>query len=295
MSKRTFKVTLLTCLVLVAMLALSLLLATERPTATAATPEATEAMEATEEASAAEEISLESIKTAIDLADKAARGESADYTGASGKTVGVVMPAFDNDGWVAIYIGVLAKAIETETSITTLNAQNSVDRQVAMIEDLITRQVDAIVFVPVDSAALSVAVVRANDAGIPIIALDRSTEAGTEDALIESDNRAHGAKAAELLAAVAEEMSMAVGDLKVLELLGDQATSAGVERHEGFADKAEALGIPILTALPTNWDAAKANAAVLDAFQANPDINTIYMASGCAMYAGADRAPLAAH
>jgi ABC-type sugar transport system substrate-binding protein len=83
---------------------------------------------------------------------------------------------------------------------------------------------------------------------------------------------------------------VALEDLQVLELLGDLATSAGQERHEGFSTKAEELGLNVTAELPTYWDSEKANAAVLDAFQANPDINAIYMASGCAMYAGVESA-----
>jgi len=72
----------------------------------------------------------------------------------------------------------------------------------------------------------------------------------------------------------------------VLELLGDMNTSSAVERHEGFSTRAKELGINVVTELPTYWEPDKANAAVLDGFQANPDINAIFMASGCAMFSG---------
>ena len=243
---------------------------------------------ASEEAAATEEV--DPIKLALQLADKAAHGENAEFEGGSGITVGVVMPQLDNDGWRAAYIGALSQAIEMDVSVITLDARNNVDTQTSMIQDLITKQVDAIVFVPVDSAAMSTAVIQANEAGIPVVTMDRSTEGGDVVALVESNNVEIGAMGAQLLKEAAEKNGLALEDLNVLELLGDLATSAGQERHEGFSGNAAELGVPVGAELPTYWDSEKANAAVLDGFQANPDINAIYMASGCAMYSGVESA-----
>lgn len=239
----------------------------------------------------AEEVSEpDPVKLALELADKATRGEKADYEGKSGIIIGVIMPQLDNEGFRAIYIGTLSKAIELDTSVTTLDARNSVDTQLAMIEDMIARKVNGIIFVPVDAAAMSTGVIRANEAGIPIVAMDRSTEGGELDGLVESDNVAHGAGGADLMAEAAEKAGLQVSDLKILELLGDLATSAGVERHEGFSTRAKELGLNIVAEFDAKWDPAKANAVVLDAFQVHPDINAIFMPSGCAYYAGVESA-----
>jgi len=253
----------------------------EEPTPTEE-PEATP----TEEPEPTPTEEVDPVELAIELAEKATRGEEADYEGGSGYLIGVIMPRLDNPGFRAMYIGLLARAIELDVSVTTLDAQDSVDTQLAMIDDLITRGVDGIVFVPVDSAALSTGVINANEAGVPIVAMDRSTEGGELAALVESDNVKIGEGGADLMAQAAEDLGVAIEDLKVLELLGDMNTSAAVDRHEGFSTRAEELGIEIVSELPTYWEPDRANAAVLDGFQANPDINAIYMASGCAMYPG---------
>lgn len=238
-----------------------------------------------QEAAASGEVE-DPVELALELADRATRGANANYQGTSDETVAVVMPQLDNEGFRAMYIGSLSAGIEQNASVVTLDARNDVDTQLAMIEDMITQQVDAIVFVPVDSAAMSTGVVRANDAGIPIVAMDRSTQGGELTALVESNNVAIGRGGADLMVQAAENLDVPVEELRVLELLGDMATSAAVERHEGFSEAAGEYGITIVQEGATNWDPAQANAAVLDAFQANPDINAIYMASGCAMYTG---------
>jgi ABC-type sugar transport system substrate-binding protein len=233
---------------------------------------------------------MDPVVLALQMADRAAKGEAVELSGESGITIGIIMPALDNDGWRAIYIGALSKAIELGANVITMDARDKVENQLAMVEDMITKQVDAIVFVPVDSAAMSQGVVKANEAGIPVILMDRSTEGGDFTALVESNNVEIGRTGAELMAAVAKEQGVPIEDLKVLELLGDLATSAGQERHEGFSARAKELGINVVAELPTYWQADKANAAVLDAFAANPDINAIYMASGCAMFSGVESA-----
>ncbi len=109
-------------------------------------------------------------------------------------------------------------------------------------------------------------------------------------ALVESNNVAIGAKGAELMVEMAERLGLTLEELNVLEIVGDLATSAGQERHEGFSTKAAELGLNVVFEASAYWDAAEANAAVLDAFQAHPEINAIYMASGAAYYSDVESA-----
>lgn len=231
-----------------------------------------------------------SLQVALDLANRAASGQTTQYSGRSGKTIGFVAAQLSNEGFRAEYVGFLAKAIQANMSVVTLNAENDVTKQLNMIQDLITRKVDAIVFTPVDSAALSAGVTAANKANIPIVAIDNSTEGGQLAAVVESDNVAIGATGLDLLLQAAKNANINNNDLKILEVMGDQSTSAGVERHQGFSNEAAKMGVKIARAIDAKWDATKANAAVLDAFQAQPDINAIYMASGCAYYSGVESA-----
>ena len=158
------------------------------------------------------------------------------------------------------------------------------------IEDLITKKVDAIVMCPVDSGAAAAAVQKAVDANIPVISFDRNVEGDLLTGLAESDNVAHGAAAADLMAEVAEKSGIAVEDLIVLELLGTQSATAGLERHQGFSDRAKELGINIVASLPTEFKNDNAYNAVLDAFQAHPDINAIFVPSDNACYSGVEAA-----
>lgn len=216
--------------------------------------------------------------TSTSVASGSAAGESV--------VIGVSLPQLDADGYSANLIGIQEAAAAYGYEIQAVDAQNSAEEQTRQIEDFITSGVDAIILLPVDSAALVTAVQQAVNAGIPVVSMDRSVEGDAATATVESDNVVHGAAAADLMLAAAQAQGMDAADLQVLELLGDQASSSGVERHEGFAERCEELGITIVSSLPTNWQADQAYSSTLDAFQANPDINAIFEASDIAMHSG---------
>jgi len=272
--------------------ALAVVLATVGACSSGASPSAAEnspaapSMAPSAAASPAASAAADSVKIALDLANKATAGQSAQYQGTSGKTIGFVAAQLSNDGFRAEYVGFLQGAIQANMSVITLDAENDATKQLNMVQDLITRKVDAIVLTPVDSAADSAAVVAANNANIPVVELDRSTKGGQVVGVVTSDDVAIGKTGADLLAQAASQANIPVANLQVFDLMGDQSTSAGVSRYDGFSQEAKTLGLNVVAGTDAKWDTAKGNAAVLDAFQAHPDINAIYMASGCAYYPG---------
>lgn len=207
-------------------------------------------------------------------------------------TFGISMPQLDIDGFKANLVGIKQFAEENNIELVVTDAKSTADSQMQQIEDLTTKNVDAIVMCPVDSGALAAAVSKATAAGIPVVSFDRNVSGDVLTGLAESDNTAHGAAGADLMKEAAEKSGMKVEDLVVLELLGTQSATAGLERHEGFSGRAAELGITIVSALPTEFKNDNAYNAVLDAFQANPDINAIFVPSDNALYSGVESALL---
>ncbi len=205
---------------------------------------------------------------------------------------GISMPQLDNDGFKANLIGIKQFALENGVELLTADAKGTADMQMQQIEDFMTKGVDAIVMCPVDSGALVAAVEKATAAGIPVISFDRNVSTDKLTGLAESDNTAHGAKAADLMKEAADKAGIPVSELKVLELMGAQATTAGLERHNGFSTRAQELGINIIASLPAEWKMDLAYNAVMDAFQAHDDINAIYVPSDNALYSGVESALL---
>ncbi len=205
-------------------------------------------------------------------------------------SLGVTVPALDADGFKVNADSARKQATAMGAAFTEFSANNSVERQISQIEDMVSQGMSAIVVNPTDYNALGTAIQKANAAKIPVVAMDGDILNCELVALVESDNVAHGRAAADLMAEAAAKAGLKSSDLVVLELLGDQATTSGVERHEGFNARAKELGITISRALPTMWQNDRAYNATLDAFQAVPDINAIFEASDIAMHAGVESA-----
>jgi len=241
-----------------------------------------EAAEAVEEA--AEEVEeAEAEGTELDITEAADKAKSiAEEVLSTNKAfniegspkVAVVMPALYNEGWLALYIGTLRKLMEEGAGIETYSANDDVDLQIQIIEDMIAKKVDGIIFAPLDAGALSKPVIEANEAGIPIVALDSRTSDG-EVSVIETDNYMCGVKAGEMMAKAANGK-----EIKAFNLQGDMAYTSGIERSAGFEDEvAKYENIEIVARSAANWLADDGNAAILDSFQAHPEINGIYFAT----------------
>ena len=220
----------------------------------------------------------------------AAETTAAETTAAKQLVFGITMPKLDAAGFRINTDSARKYCDENGIKLTELSAEYSVETQTLQIEDFITQGVDAIIFTSVDTKGMIAAVEEANAAGIPIVAMDSSVEGGKLAGLIESDNALHGVMGCDLMADAAKAAGIDLKDLKVLELLGAQATSPGLERSKGFTQRAAELGITIVSSLPTEWQSDKAYNAVLDAFQANPGINAIFEASDIAMHGGVEPA-----
>ena len=215
----------------------------------------------------------EATQQARALAEKVTSGGAGEFSG--DPVIACVMPSLDHEGWLGMLTGTVLGATKLGAGMQVYSANNDVQKQMSIIEDLIVKKVKGIIFVPVDSTALSAAVEKCNAANIPIVALDRSTTGGKVTALVTSDNTACGTEAAKELAKLANGK-----ELKVFNLQGDLATSAGLERNNGFKEELKKYpNIKIVAEIAGNWQPEKGNSATLDAFQANPDINAIYLPS----------------
>lgn len=182
------------------------------------------------------------------------------------------------DQGAALYATIAKKTCDEQGwKYVFFDANNDAEKQAKDFQDLINMKVDVIMTVPCDSAALSDSVIAANAAGIPVVMMDRSVEEGDFLCLVQSDNEPHGYESGVAMYKAAQ--AQGVEKLKVIELLGDMATSAGQERHAGFERAAKEFGFEIVQSLAANWDSDQGYAAVMDGFTAHPDANALFLPS----------------
>jgi multiple sugar transport system substrate-binding protein len=121
-----------------------------------------------------------------------------------------------------------------EIELVVRDAMDSVPRQVADMEEFISRGVDAILVSPKVTDELTPPVSRAFSMGIPVFVLDRDVANDRYTQYIGGDNReigrAAGRRAVELLGGVAKAKG------NVVEIWGGMGSSPAKDRHEGFAE-----------------------------------------------------------
>jgi ribose transport system substrate-binding protein len=168
---------------------------------------------------------------------------------------------------VALDQGARREAEKNNVEITVLDGQSSTEVQTRQIEDLLVKGVDAIVISPNNSTEIVPAVRRANEAKVPVVALDAVVGEGADVATyVGFDNAAGGKVAADYLAKLKVK--------KALELQGAIGAYHAQKRGGGF--EAEAKGKYEVLPRPAEWLAENAQAITADVLTANPEVDAIF-------------------
>ena len=183
--------------------------------------------------------------------------------------VGVSISTLNNPFFVSLKDGIEKEAKEKGMKVTVVDAQDDTAKQISGIEDLILQKVDVLLVNPTDSAAISSAVQSANEAGIPVITIDRSSDEGDIETFIASDNVAGGEMAAEYLVKELGEKA------KVVELEGVSGASATRERGKGFHNIADKQ-LDVLTSQTAEFDRTKGLNVMENILQGNKDIKAVF-------------------
>lgn len=191
-------------------------------------------------------------------------------TGEETFTVGFVISTQTNPFFVSLKDGAEKKAAELGIDLIVLDSQDDSAKAASNMEDLITRGVDLILVNPTDSDAIANSVLAANEADIPVIAVDRAVNGAEILSYIASDNIAGGQMAAEF---IIEELD---GKGKVVELEGIAGTNSAIERGEGFNDKIEGTDIEIVGKQTADFDRVKGLEVMENILQSQPEIDAVF-------------------
>ena len=156
--------------------------------------------------------------------------------------------------------------------IITVDAGGDSAKQVSQIQDLITRKVDALIYIPAGATAADVPVRAAKNAGIPVVNVDRNTQNPPGDTFIATDSE----EAARILGEYVAKITGGKGVVGVVQ--GQLGTTPEIARDTGF-EKALA-GYPNLNTVEKQaskgWHHDEGVSIGQDLLQRNPDINVIF-------------------
>lgn len=185
-------------------------------------------------------------------------------------TIGLIVSTLNNPFFVDLRDGAQAKADEMGAELVVLDSQDDSATELSNMEDLITKGVDLILINPTDSEAVGNAVAAANEAGIPVITLDRSANSGEVVCHIASDNVAGGKLAGEF---IIEKLG---GKGKVVELEGVPGASAAIDRGQGFNEAIKGSDIKVVAKQTANFNRAEGLSVMENILQAQPEINAVF-------------------
>lgn len=168
-----------------------------------------------------------------------------------------------------------------KVNVTYVESELKVDKQIANIEDLITKQVDAIITTPISPTALIPTLKKARAKGIKVILLGAKLKSDDYDAMVTVDDIDFGRAGAEWLAKALN------GKGKIIALNGIAGISVSDERYGGAQEVFKNYpDIQVVSAVDASWDYAQAKVAVSNLLAANPEIDGVWSQGG-AMTLGA--------
>ncbi|HWR12003.1 MAG TPA: ABC transporter substrate-binding protein [Rectinemataceae bacterium] len=193
------------------------------------------------------------------------------------KKVAVIIKATDSDFWQYVLIGATnyAKENSGKVVVTTYGppSEADIDKQVAILEDVVNSKPDAIVIASTSSDATIPAIERAVKMGIPVITIDNKVNTKAVVSHLATNNMKGGALAADMMVARLKELKKPLTG-KVALISAMAGVQVLTDRDTGFADQLKKVA-PNLKVLPTRYidnDIMKALAAAEDLLTANPDL-----------------------
>ena len=177
----------------------------------------------------------------------------------------------DGDGFCAqIKDAFAAKAKADGIEVEFLDAQNDGNMQIDQLNEAISSGAGAIILLAADGSSIVKTIEKANDAGIPIITVNRSV-AGGKVLRAYSDDVEAGRMQGEYMA------SHLPPNAKIVYLQGDGTQSSAVGRWEGF--KAACLDkrpdIQLLSFVDAGWSKAEALKTMMLWMNMFPEINGV--------------------
>lgn len=199
-------------------------------------------------------------------------GDSSDegLVDGEGKTIGFVISTQTNPFFVALKDGAEAVANDLGVQLIVLDSQDDSARAASNMEDLITRGVDLIIVNPTDSDAIVNSVLAANEAGIPVITVDRASNGGEILTHIASDNMAGGKMAGEFI------IEQLAGEGKLVELEGIAGTNAARERGEGFNLVVGDSNLEVVARQTADFDRVRGLEVMENILQSQEDIQAVF-------------------
>jgi ribose transport system substrate-binding protein len=193
----------------------------------------------------------------------------------AGKKIDVIIKASDSSFWQSMLAGARKAAADYGVKVGLFGptSETDVNEQVQLVENSISRGVDAVVLAPNSSDALNSVIKRARQAGKKVILADTAVTTPAEG-FIGTDNVKAGQQAGERLCQLAKQQGKTSGSVLI------ESSVAGVQtikdRDSGFKAGLATCGLQVAVQRFNNNDINTAASQVNDVITANPNLVGIF-------------------
>ncbi|WP_308917199.1 substrate-binding domain-containing protein [Jannaschia sp. LMIT008] len=220
------------------------------------------------------------IKTMLAATSLAALSLGTAATAQEVQRLGLAVTNLQADYFNQIKIGVEEYAAELGIEVITVDAKNDGATQVSQVQDLLTQDIDALIYLPAGAAAATVPTRLARAQGIPVVNVDRNAEGEPGDTFIATDNATSAYEVCQHI------IGLAGGEGQMIMIHGQRGTTPEVERTRGCMQAIdEAPGVELVAQQwSQQWSQAEGLDITQNLLQANPDVTLIFaQADGLAL------------
>lgn len=186
--------------------------------------------------------------------------------------VGYVPKTLDQEFWVTTEKGARAGGREADATVLVQapTGELAVDEQIAIVENLLTQKIDALVVAPSDSILMKPVLERAAER-VPVILVDTDIPGWKEkDSYIGSDNFAAGLRAGQYLK---DRMH---GEGTIGLITGIPGSVPGDQREAGMRKAIEGTDIKVVGDIAADYDRLKAVGTMEDILQTHPNLDAVF-------------------
>jgi ribose transport system substrate-binding protein len=194
--------------------------------------------------------------------------------GASAYKLAFMQPYPNNEFWQRLQKAAEDRAAADGVSLDVIAlGTTEVADQVSQMEAAVTQQYNGIILGTIDAAGIVPGVQAANDAGIPVLAVDTAPAGGTLINLSQTDNVPAAESGGEFIAAQ-------IGNAgKVLNLQGAMGNQTAQARNEGLHKALDKYPDIQVIDQSANWDQAQGLAITEGILTSDPDLKAVFGAN----------------
>jgi ribose transport system substrate-binding protein len=189
--------------------------------------------------------------------------------------VSVVLKALNSEYWKLVQRGAMDAGKKEGVTVDVMgpSAETDVQKQVTLIQDQITNNVNALVVAPSQPATVLNVLQQANKNKIPVILADTDANYAEKVSFVGTGNIVAGQEGGKYMA-----NKLHKGD-KVAIIRGALGDKTHDDRTKGAEKALKAAGIKVVTIQPADSDRAKAMNVMQNILQSNPGIKAVFVTS----------------